>query len=130
MNKYVSEKKYLSLVVFLPIIALLLGLVYREIERQTLDTFSFSLSINYYIPIFVLGSITFFYSVLILYSKKYNESKFFKIVVSLYLFIFILLQVLSFNSLFLSKLMMYKGLNVFIMLNLVIYFVLAISKKL
>ena len=130
MNKYISKRIYLLLITFLPIISLSIGLIFRDFSLRAWESFDFSLPINYYLPIVSLGILTFLYAIVVLYSKTYSESKFFKIITFLYLILFALLQVSSFNLLFLSKILAYEGLNLFIVFNLVIYFVLALSNRL
>ena len=130
MNKYISKRIYLLLITFLPIISLLIGFIFRDFNLSARVSFDFSLPINYYLPIFSLGILTFLYLIVVFYSKTYHESKFFKIITFLYLILFALLQVSSFNLLFLSKILVYEGLNLFIMFNLVIYLVLALSNRL
>ena len=77
-----------------------------------------------------LGILAFLYAIVVFYSKSYNESYYFKIITSLYLILFVLLQISSFNLLFLTKILAYEGLNLFIVFNLVIYFVLTLSHRL
>ena len=130
MNKYISKRIYLLLITFLPIISLLIGFIFRGFNLSARVSFDFSLPINYYMPIFSLGILAFLYLIVVFYSKTYNESKFFKIITFLYLILFALLQVSSFNVLFLGKILVYEGLNIFIMFNLIVYFVLTLSNRL
>ena len=129
MNKYISKRIYLLLITFLPIISLLIGFIFRGFNLRARVSFDFSLPINYYMPIFSLGILAFLYLIVVFYSKTYNESKFFKIITFLYLILFALLQVSSFNVLFLGKILVYEGLNIFIMFNLIVYFVLTLSNR-
>ena len=130
MSKYISKRIYLLLITFLPILSLLIGLIFRGFSLSAWESFEFSLPINYYLPIVSLGIIAFLYAIVVFYSKSYNESYYFKIITSLYLILFVLLQISSFNLLFLTKILAYEGLNLFIVFNLVIYFVLTLSHRL
>ena len=130
MSKYISKRIYLLLITFLPILSLLIGLIFRGFSLSAWESFEFSLPINYYLPIVSLGILAFLYAIVVFYSKSYNESYYFKIITSLYLILFVLLQISSFNLLFLTKILAYEGLNLFIVFNLVIYFVLTLSYRL
>jgi|GEM_PF-6928570 hypothetical protein len=130
MSKYISKRIYLLLITFLPILSLLIGLIFRGFSLSAWESFEFSLPINYYLPIVSLGILAFLYAIVVFYSKSYNESYYFKIITSLYLILFVLLQISSFNLLFLTKILAYEGLNLFIVFNLVIYFVLTLSHRL
>lgn len=130
MSKYISKRIYLLLITFLPILSLLIGLIFRGFSLSAWESFEFSLPINYYLPIVSLGILAFLYAIVVFYSKSYNESYYFKIITSLYLILFVLLQISSFNLLFLTRILAYEGLNLFIVFNLVIYFVLALSHRL
>ena len=130
MSKYISKRIYLLLITFLPILSLLIGLIFRGFSLSAWESFEFSLPINYYLPIVSLGILVFLYAIVVFYSKSYNESYYFKIITSLYLILFVLLQISSFNLLFLTKILAYEGLNLFIVFNLVIYFVLTLSHRL
>ena len=130
MSKYISKRIYLLLITFLPILSLLIGLIFRGFSLSAWESFEFSLPINYYLPIVSLGILAFLYAIVVFYSKSYNESYYFKIITSLYLILFVLLQISSFNLLFLTKILAYEGLNLFIVFNLVIYFVLTRSHRL
>ncbi len=130
MSKYISKRIYLLLITFLPILSLLIGLIFRGFSLSAWESFEFSLPINYYLPIVSLGILAFLYAIVVFYSKSYNESYYFKIITSLYLILFVLLQISSFNLLFLTKILVYEGLNLFIVFNLVIYFVLTLSHRL
>ena len=130
MSKYISKRIYLLLITFLPILSLLIGLIFRGFGLSAWESFEFSLPINYYLPIVSLGILAFLYAIVVFYSKSYNESYYFKIITSLYLILFVLLQISSFNLLFLTKILVYEGLNLFIVFNLVIYFVLTLSHRL
>ena len=130
MSKYISKRIYLLLITFLPILSLLMGLIFRGFSLSAWESFEFSLPTNYYLPIVSLGILAFLYAIVVFYSKSYNESYYFKIITSLYLILFVLLQISSFNLLFLTKILAYEGLNLFIVFNLVIYFVLTLSHRL
>ena len=130
MSKYISKRIYLLLITFLPILSLLIGLIFRGFSLSAWESFEFSLPINYYLPIVSLGILAFLYAIVVVYSKSYNESYYFKMITSLYLILFVLLQISSFNLLFLTKILVYEGLNLFIVFNLVIYFVLTLSHRL
>ena len=130
MSKYISKRIYLLLITFLPILSLLIGLIFRGFSLSAWESFEFSLPINYYLPIVSLGILAFLYAIVVFYTKSYNESYYFKIITSLYLILFVLLQISSFNLLFLTKILAYEGLNLFIVFNLVIYFVLTLSHRL
>ena len=130
MSKYISKRIYLLLITFLPILSLLIGLIFRGFSLSAWESFECSLPINYYLPIVSLGILAFLYAIVVFYSKSYNESYYFKIITSLYLILFVLLQISSFNLLFLTKILVYEGLNLFIVFNLVIYFVLTLSHRL
>ena len=130
MSKYISKRIYLLLITFLPILSLLIGLIFRGFSLSAWESFEFSLPINYYLPIVSLGILAFLYAIVVFYSKSYKESYYFKIITSLYLILFVLLQISSFNLLFLTKILAYEGLNLFIVFNLVIYFVLTLSHRL
>ena len=130
MSKYISKRIYLLLITFSPILSLLIGLIFRGFSLSAWESFEFSLPINYYLPIVSLGILAFLYAIVVFYSKSYNESYYFKIITSLYLILFVLLQISSFNLLFLTKILAYEGLNLFIVFNLVIYFVLTLSHRL
>ena len=130
MSKYISKRIYLLLITFLPILSLLIGFIFRGFSLSAWESFEFSLPINYYLPIVSLGILAFLYAIVVFYSKSYNESYYFKIITSLYLILFVLLQISSFNLLFLTKILVYEGLNLFIVFNLVIYFVLTLSHRL
>ena len=130
MSKYISKRIYLLLITFLPILSLLIGLIFRGFSLSAWESFEFSLPINYYLPIVSLGILAFLYAIVVFYSKSYNESYYFNIITSLYLILFVLLQISSFNLLFLTKILAYEGLNLFIVFNLVIYFVLTLSHRL
>ena len=130
MSKYISKRIYLLLITFLPILSLLIGLIFRGFSLSAWESFEFSLPINYYLPIVSLGILAFLYAIVVFYSKSYNESYYFKIITSLYLILFVFLQISSFNLLFLTKILVYEGLNLFIVFNLVIYFVLTLSHRL
>ena len=118
MSKYISKRIYLLLITFLPILSLLIGLIFRGFSLSAWESFEFSLPINYYLPIVSLGILAFLYAIVVFYSKSYNESYYFKIITSLYLILFVLLQISSFNLLFLTKILVYEGLNLFIVLTL------------
>ena len=99
MSKYISKRIYLLLITFLPILSLLIGLIFRGFSLSAWESFEFSLPINYYLPIVSLGILAFLYAIVVFYSKSYNESYYFKIITSLYLILFVLLHISSFNLL-------------------------------
>ena len=129
-NKKLKKNIYFLLIIILPIINLLILVACKNIREQITLNFNFSIYKHYYLPLFLIGVMTFIYSLLIIYSKKFNEYNIYKAVTFVYLVLFLLINMFNLNNVFRNKILVYKGLDVFIVINLAIYIVLFLSNRL
>lgn len=99
-------------------------------KEETKRIFEFSIIKHYYIPLIIFGIIVISYLILIYYCRDYNHTKYFKVITTLYLLVFIIVEIANANLLFGINLFAYKYFDLCIVFNIAVYLFLLISRRL
>lgn len=129
-NDSLNKTTYYFLLTILPIISLALVILLTYMKEEIKRSFEFSIITHYYIPLIIFGIIVISYLILIYYCRDYNHTKYLKIITTLYLLVFIIVEIANANLLLGINLFTYKYLDLCIVFNIAVYLFLRTSSRL